>query len=131
MISRFFSPPRLAVGGAIALVLAVVLLQIESGAYRSDFDANDDEPGHVVSSLMIRDYFASGWHVSPLRFAEEYYIHYPRVAIGHWPPGFHSCEAVWMLAFGRNRTAMLSFVAAAEAALILSVFVWLRRRCGM
>lgn len=131
MISRFFSPPRLAVGAAIALVLAVVLLQIESGAYRSDFDANDDEPGHVVSSLMIRDYFASGWHVSPLRFAEEYYIHYPRVAIGHWPPGFHSCEAVWMLAFGRNRTAMLSFVAAAEAALILSVFVWLRRRCGM
>jgi hypothetical protein len=118
-------------GGAIALVLAVVLLQIESGAYRSDFDANDDEPGHVVSSLMIRDYFASGRHVSPLRFAEEYYIHYPRVAIGHWPPGFHSCEALWMLAFGRNRTAMLSFVAAAEAALILSVFVWLRRRCGI
>jgi len=118
-------------GAGIALVLLVVALQIESGAYRSDFAANEDEPAHVVSSLMVRDYFASGWRESPLRFAEQYYIHYPKVAIGHWPPGFHLSEALWMLVFGRNRPAILSFVAAAEAALILSLFFWLRRRCGV
>lgn len=31
---------------------------------------------------MIRDYIANGFPASPMKFAEEYYVHYPKVAFG-------------------------------------------------
>lgn len=113
-----------------ALVLLVFGMQYASGAYHSDFAADEDEPAHVVSSLMVRDYLATDAPHNPLQFAKSYYLHYPKVAIGHWPPGFHFSEALWMLLFGRTRTALISFVGLASAVLALSVFVWIRRDTG-
>jgi hypothetical protein len=35
-------------------------------------------------------------------------LHYPKVAIGHWPPGYPVIEGLWMLMLGSSRmTAML------------------------
>ena len=76
-----------------------VLLQWASGTYHSDFGGYPDEPGHYVTGLMVRDYIAAGFPDSPSRFAENYYLHYPKVAIGHWPPVFYSIQAAWMLIF--------------------------------
>ena len=76
-----------------------VLLQWASGTYHSDFGGYPDEPGHYVTGLMVRDYIAAGFPDSPFRFAENYYLHYPKVAIGHWPPVFYSIQAAWMLIF--------------------------------
>ena len=42
----------------------------------------------------------------------------------------YASEAVWMLAFGRTRAAMLALITAADLALLLSVFLWVRRDCG-
>ena len=52
-----------------------------------------------MTGLMVRDYIAAGFPDSPFRFAENYYLHYPKVAIGHWPPVFYSIQAAWMLIF--------------------------------
>ncbi len=114
----------------IALVTAIFWFQHASGAYQSDFSADEDEPAHVVSSLMVRDYITHDFPGSPLRFAETYYLHYPKVAIGHWPPLFYTAEATWMIVFGRTRAALLSFVAVAGAMLAISIFFGLRRDCG-
>ncbi len=117
--------------GATALVAVVAAVQWSSGAYHSDFSADYDEAAHAVSSLLVRDYAAAGFPGNPLRFAESYYVHYPKVGIGHWPPLFYASEAVWMLAFGRSRAALLSFVGVAAAALLLSLFLWVARECGV
>jgi hypothetical protein len=79
---------------------------------------------------MVRDYLVRDLPHNPLRFAETYYRHYPKVAICHWPPGFHTTEALWMLVFGRCRSALVSLLAAVTAALIVSVFLWARRDAG-
>src|SRR5262249_3531473 len=101
-----------------------------SGAYSSDFAANPDEPGHAVSSLAVYDYFRAGLHQNPIAFAETYYLHYPKLAIGHWPPIFYCSEAVWMLAFGRSRAAMLSFAGFVATVLLASIFCYTRREYG-
>jgi hypothetical protein len=115
---------------ALAAVILVFALQSVSGAYKSDFSSDEDEAAHAVSSLAVHDYLTAGFPHSPIAFGERYYIHYPKLAIGHWPPLFYTGEAVWMLAFGRSRVAMIAAVGALAAALLLSIFWWVRRDCG-
>ena len=89
----------------------VLVLQYRTGIYHSELSHHPDESAHVVTSLMIHDYAKSGLGTSPLRFAENYYIHYPKVAFGIWPPIFHISAAVWMLLFTRTHTSLLIFIA--------------------
>jgi len=102
----------------------VLLLQYQSGIYQSELSHQPDESAHVVTSLMIHDYVKTGLGTSPLRFAENYYVHYPKVSIGVWPPVFHSTAAFWMMLFGRTHTALVIFVACqcALCATILALF---------
>ena len=72
----------------------VLVLQYATGIYRSELSHDPDESAHVITSLMIHDYAQSGLGSSPLRFAENYYVHYPKVAIGIWPPVFHATAAL-------------------------------------
>lgn len=96
------------------LLALTLMLQVRSGAHESDFGGHPDEAAHVVTGLMVRDYLAgpfwSGTH--PMRYAEDYYERFPRVALGHYPPGFYVVEALWLLP---SRTA--------TAALLLPVFL--------
>lgn len=91
------------------LLLALTfVLQVRSGAYDSDFGGHADEAAHVVTGLMVRDYLAGpvweGTH--PMRYAEDYYERFPKVAIGHYPPGFYLVEGLWLLP-SRSKTAVL------------------------
>lgn len=85
-----------------------LVFQVRSGAYDSDFGGHSDEAAHVVTGLMVRDYLAgpvwSGTH--PMRYAEDYYERFPKVAIGHYPPGFYLIEGLWLLP-SRTATAAL------------------------
>jgi len=84
---------------AAGLFCLVVGLQVQQGAYRSDFGGHPDEAAHVVTTLMVRDYLIEGLPSgrSPLGYAEEYYENFPKVALGHYPPGFYGLGALWML----------------------------------
>ena len=114
-----------------ALAAVLLVLQALSGAYRGDFDANEDEAAHVVSSLMVHDYLVSGKMAHPWRFATDYYVHYPKVAILHWPPLFYSSEAMWMFATSRSRAGLLSFQAVLASTLVIGLFFWMRREHGL
>jgi hypothetical protein len=46
-----------------------------------------------------------------------YYLHYPKVAIGHWPPGLYGILGIWLLAFGASRGAAMLFMATVAAIL--------------
>lgn len=100
-------------------VLMALGLQVQNGAWQSDFGGHADEAAHVVTGLMVRDYLAGPlWQgTPPMTFAREYYEHFPKVALGHYPPGFYALEGLWLLP-SRSRTAILLlpvFLAAALA----------------
>ncbi|HYZ72027.1 MAG TPA: glycosyltransferase family 39 protein, partial [Chthoniobacterales bacterium] len=104
------------------LLAAVVFLQFVSGAYQGEFGGYPDEPAHYVTSLMLRDYVVHLHVESPLRFAEDYYHHYPKVAFGHWPPFFYIVQAIWMGLFSASRTSVRLEIACTTALLAFGVF---------
>lgn len=124
-------PSALAAAGVAAgTAILAVLLQIWSGAYRSEFGAHPDESAHYVTGVMVREYLAGLAPEPPLRFAAEYYAHYPKVALGHWPPGFYVLQAGWTLPFSSSRVSVLLLMAALTAALATTLFVALRGEVG-
>lgn len=127
---RSVSPRLRNIAWCALLTLLVLAMQYRSGAYSADLAFDHDEPEHAVSALMVHDYLVQSLPHNPLTFARAFREHYPKVALVHWPPLFYVGEAVWMLAAGRTRAAMLLFVALNGAALIASLFFLVRRRCS-
>lgn len=113
------TPPVVAAG--IFLLLAL-LSQWLSGSYKNDFAGSPDEPAHYVTGLMLHDYLLTWPPAAPLRFAEQFYLHYPKVALGHWPPVFYMLQAGWMLLFSTSRASLLVLMAMLAAALAFTVY---------
>ena len=88
------------------LAASLVLLGL-GGAFQAEFGDYPDEPGHFVTSLMVRDYVSSGLSSSPMQYAVDYYLHYPKVALGHYPPLLYVVQAAWMLVFPATRASLL------------------------
>lgn len=107
---------------ALVFFVAIVLLQYASGAYQGEFGSHPDEAAHVVTGLMVYDYLTSFHWSSPMRFAEGYYLHYPKVSFGHWPPVFYLGQALWMLLFGASRTSLLLLMASLSTLLTWTVY---------
>lgn len=126
-VGRFLQTYNLAFA-FLLFAVAVIALQALSGSYGSEFSAYPDEPAHYVTSLMVWDYIRHFHLVSPLRFAQDYYEHYPKVALGHWPPFFYFIQAGWMLLFTPSRTAVRVEVALTTALLALSLFAFMKKR---
>jgi hypothetical protein len=113
-----------------ALLLVAVLFQILGNAYGSEFGGYPDESAHFITGLMIRDYVASGFHQGPMRFAEDYYLHYPKVAFGMWGPLLHITEAGWMLVFPPSRITALVLMALITALTAFFLYRALRDDMG-
>lgn len=109
------------------------LWQKIGGAYESEFGAHPDEAAHYVTGLFVRDAIAtlpqcaregSLKPLEPFRSKESedgFYAHYPKVALGVWPPAFYVAQSGWTFAFGISRTSVLllmAVLAAGTAALI-------------
>ena len=90
----------------------------------SEFGGHPDEASHYVTGLMVFDYLKGHLGEHPLRFAEMYYEFYPKVAIGHFPPGFYVIEAVWFLLFGESTNSVLA-LQSLSGALIAGLVAWL------
>jgi len=112
--------------GALLAILAVSL-QWKAGAYRVEFSSHPDESAHYITGLMIRDYLVSGRFTSPLSYAEQYYAHYPKVALGMWPPLFPITEALWTLVFSPSKLSVLLLMALIAAATAVTTYYLIRR----
>ncbi len=96
-----------------ALLFAMLIfgaIQFAGGAYKGEFDGQEDESSHFVTALMVRDYLVQRPLSNPLSWAEQYYLHYPRVRFGHWPPLFHLTEAAWFLLLPPSRVSALLLI---------------------
>jgi GT2 family glycosyltransferase len=107
-------------------VLVALAVQGVTGAYQSDFGGHPDEAGHFVTGVMVRQYLAEPF-THPMTFARDYYAHYPKVAIGHWPPAQYAIHGVWYLITQPTRMWALVLIALAAAATAWLVAVAIRR----
>jgi Dolichyl-phosphate-mannose-protein mannosyltransferase len=110
--------------GVVAILcyfLVAIVLQTLTGAYRTEYAGYPDSAAHQVTSIMLTQYIRSGIFRSPLEFAEQFYLHYPKVAIGHWPPFYYFCAGIWGLLFGVGHVSFLVFMAFLSALLAFLV----------
>ena len=59
----------------------------------------------------MSSYLVSGQITRPYGFASQYYLHYPKVAFGKWPPVFYVLSGVWFLLFSPSRLTGMLFIA--------------------
>jgi hypothetical protein len=83
-------------------------MQWASGAWTAEFDGNPDEAAQFLSGRMLWEYLHDLPVGSPMQWAGQYYLHYPKIAIGHWPPGYPMLEALWSFAFGSSRPSAMA-----------------------
>lgn len=118
---------------AIAFVVAFDLAwlwQRENGAFASELGGHPDEAAHYVTGLMFHDYLVQDFPANPMRFAEKYYQHYPKIGLGMWPPGFYLLQTAWELAFGESRNSLLLLMTTLAAFLSVQVYRHLREEFG-
>jgi hypothetical protein len=113
-----------------AYAVFAFVLQFAAGAYRAEFSGYPDEAAHFTTGLMLRDYLVHGLPQNPVQFAENYYLHYPKVAIGHWPPLFHLLEALWLLVFPVSRISVMLLMAVYSAVVAALIARWVTRQYG-
>lgn len=112
----------------LAPILALTVgLQVINGAYANEFGNYSDEPAHFVTGLMVHDYLRTGDWTSPVKFAERFYIHYPKVAIGHWGLTFYVVQGLWEGVFGASRASVLLLMATITSLLAISVYYLIPR----
>ena len=95
----------------VVLVLGLILafLQWTGGAWDAELNGYPDEAAQFVTGRMVWGFLHKLPAGNPFAWASHYYIHYPAVAMGHWPPGYHTAEALWSLPFGSSRISAMSF----------------------
>jgi hypothetical protein len=116
---------------AAAFLTFCLLVQYFSGSWSAAFVAYSDEPSHFVGAAMFRDWLVSGQWFGPLKFAQNYYAHYPYFAVGYWPPLFSIVTGFWMLVAGVGRLQALLIPAVFAAGTGWLVFQLVRMRAGV
>ncbi len=109
----------------LAVLLAGFIVLLASawgrGALASGVGAQDDEPAHFVTAIMVRDWLLSGAYADPLGYARAYYAHLPKVAIGQWPPVLYGALGLWMVLFGVGTASAVAFICAVGGGLLALV----------
>jgi hypothetical protein len=95
-------------------------LQIYTRAYEAELSSYPDESAHAVTGVAFRQYLLHGLTHGPIAFFRNYYLHYPKVAIGHWPPLLYMAEGAAMLATQPSKYSLLGL-----EALLAGVLAWL------
>ena len=78
----FFSDLKVALPALLVFSAVVLVMQWQRGAADEEFGGHPDEAAHYVTGLMVGDYLRAGMNQSPMAYAENYYTHYPKVALG-------------------------------------------------
>jgi hypothetical protein len=107
-----------------------ILLQWLAGAYHAELSGYPDEPGHFVTGVLVEQYLRAVPLKPPVAFAENFYIHRPKIAIGHWPPLLYVIEGIWFLLFHHARASILALMALICAGVAASVCQIIRQRYG-
>jgi hypothetical protein len=92
--------------------------------------AGEDPPAHFTTGVLLYDYARRLAPAPPMRFAECFYVQYPKVAFGHWPPVFYIAECFCFLIFGASIAAARWLCAAIAAGLAAVLWRQCRKHWG-
>lgn len=118
-------PPALLL--APLLGLAALALSAATGGLSHSF-LDPDESAHYVNTLFIADWLRAGLP-SPMLFARGFYAHFPKLSIGHWPPGWYALLAP-LFAMLRPSPFGAGVLSAFIAGLPALTIVWALNRVG-
>ena len=113
-----------------ALLLLSVAMHWVSGSFDNSLSGHPDEPSHFLTGLMIRDWLLGFPHPNPMAFVYNYYEHYPKIALGHWPPLFYGALGVWFVIFPATHVSALLMMTLVTAALATTLYCCLNKRFG-
>lgn len=114
----------------LAFALAALSVHLR-GALVSGVGSLNDEPAHYATSMMARDYLLGGDWLAPMDYARDWYLHYPKVALGQWPPVLYALIGVWMVLFGVSGAAAVLGMAFLTACCATVLFRWMEKQVGM
>jgi len=106
--------------------LLILGFQFSNGAFDSDLGGDPDEAAHAVTALMVHDYLWFGLGSAPLEFASRYYDSFPKVALGHYPPGYY-LPAAAALSLWCDPNALIALQAVWASALMIVGYLFARR----
>jgi 4-amino-4-deoxy-L-arabinose transferase-like glycosyltransferase len=105
-----------------ALAVLCVHVRIARATWASELSF-DDEPAHYATAVMVFEYLRTALGRNPLAFAQSFYIRFPKVAFGHWPPVFYAVQSAAFFLIGSSIAAARA-VSAAIAFTIAGLLVW-------
>jgi len=94
------SQPLVFIGYGSLLLWVVWLYVRMAGMVGGAELAYSDPPAHFTSGVMVYEYLRTAFGADPIPFAESFYVRYPKVAIGQWPPAYYAIQSLWYLLFG-------------------------------
>jgi hypothetical protein len=113
---------------AITLATLGLVLQISVAAYTNDY--GPDEASHYVTSLLIHDYLGASNLFEPWSFAQEFFLHYPKIGLGHWPPAMYGIVGLWMIAFGDTRLSALILILCLATSFAIVIYAISKKMMG-
>ena len=59
-----------------------------------------DAPSHALNGVFYKNMIEEGGFLHPKSYAERYYVQYPSLTVGMYPPIFYTIEAFFFKVFG-------------------------------
>jgi len=114
----------------LLLAIAIALQgRMAAGLLASDLAA-PDPPAHFTTGVMVHDYLRYALGSNPLAFAQSFYVRFPKVAMGQWPPVYFAVQAAWYMVFPISPASARILSAAIALTMAALIFLRLRRSCG-
>lgn len=98
------SPRILLIAYLLAVTLGAIAM-IKAQAYLAGF-SGADEPSHFLNGYFISSYLKDHFGSNPLAFATDFYVHYPKISIGHWPPAYYGLLGAIFLVLPTSYTSI-------------------------
>ncbi len=87
-----------------------------------------DAPSHAMNGAFIHDFIAAAPFGNPMGWAIKYYLQYPAISIGLYPPLFPAAEALMFSLFGVSHFAAQATVSVFAGLLALAIYNLARMR---
>jgi len=111
---------------ASAVLVACLAVAIGVATYWTSPRAEDfwwpDSASFALNGALVHDYLVSGFRMSPLTFANEWFRRFPAVTISLYPPIFPLVEAIAFLLFGVSHAVAQAVVAAFTALAAVGIY---------
>jgi hypothetical protein len=90
----------LSIATTCLFLLGVLWLQWQAAQSLFGSSLQGDEARHYTNGVLVYDYVRAGLPRNPIQFAESFYVRYPQVSIGHWPPMYYAIQALFYFVTG-------------------------------